>query len=105
MVYFNATVGERTNASELVTVHFGLDERNMAEEEMYETAFDKKTTWICTWISPNGKPNNEIGYIMTNKPSTICITVVYRINDKIATRRLKLTIKTERSLCASDNRI
>ena len=45
------------------------------------TQFQKKAERRWTWRSPNGHSQNEIDYIMTDKPSMVTdVTVINRIN-------------------------
>ena len=40
------------------------------------TKFQKKAGRIWTWRSPDGNTNNEIDYIMTDKPSMVTDVIV-----------------------------
>ena len=45
------------------------------------TQFQKKAGRRWTWRSPDGNTKNEIGYIMTDKPSMVTdVTVINRVN-------------------------
>ena len=49
--------------------------------KIMNTQFQKKAGRRWTWRSPDGNTKNEIGYIMTDKPSMVTdVTVINRVN-------------------------
>ena len=65
------------------------------------TLFQKKIERRWTWRSPDGKTNNEINYIMTDKPSMITdVRVINRINigsdHRMLMSNIRLDTKAER---------
>ena len=79
---FNAKVGGQTNTSEMATGCFGLGQRNERGDTLVEwatsknfkimnTQFQKKAGRRWTWRSPDGNTENDIDYIMTDKPSRV----------------------------------
>ena len=89
---FNAKVGGQTNTSERATGCFGLGQRNERGDTLVEwatsknfkimnTQFQKKAGRRWAWRSPDGNTENEIDYIITDKPSMVThVTVLNRVN-------------------------
>ena len=104
---FNAKVGLGDPAKSCIGP-FGLGSRNTRGDSLINFAesrqlkimntFFKKRLHICwTWISPNGVPNNEIDYILTDKPQTFTdVSVINSFNTGSDHRMIRgsMTINT-----------
>ena len=111
---FNAKVEGQTN-----TGCFGLGQRNERGDIVVEwatsnnfkimnTQFQKKAGRGWTWRSPDRHTNNEIDYIITDKPSMVTdVTVINRINiesdHRMAMGSITLNTRAERRKLLNKN--
>ena len=109
----NAKVGGHANTSERATGWFGLGQQNERGDTRVEwatsknfkimnTQSQKKAGRRWTWRSPDDHTNNEIDYIMTDKPSMVTdVTAINRNNIARDHRIVVSSVTISRKLLAS----